>query len=314
MLKPSACLLLSAVLLTAACQSREGAANQAASASAASEPAASAAATAPVPFTAPKPDDLLAQFGWYRERVRHDLINATPTQADALYEQFRADITRLANTLNRREQAFLDDYANHWTYDEKTDTGHPDAELQQRSARLAAAGLEYWYIGEGMAEIRPLADYYRQLFGSRVSPDYADFLRIEAGQNQTLVFNNDAAVVISWERLGSYALDWENFLQKHGSSRLAPAARCHYARYAEAYLLGTDNTPVWDDETQALLPEVKAEWQRLRRQHPDSTVARLTQAAEGMSADEKRPAGLSAALQKPDEDTCDRVFGYEAGG
>ena len=307
MLKPSAYLLLSAALLTTACQPNDAA-------SPASAPAASAAPatpTASAPFTPPKPDGLLAQFNWYRDRVQHDLAGASPAQADALYEQFRADINALLKTLNQREQAFLENYSDHWTYDEKTQTSHPNAEMQKHSAAVAEADLEYWYVGEGMAVIRPLADYYWKLFGSHVSPDYADFLRIEAEQNKTLVFN-DAALAISWEQLGGYALAWEEFLQRHPKSKLDTTARCHYGRYAETYLLGVNNTPTRDYDTKALLPEVKTEWQRMRQQHPESTLAKLTLAVEGLnSAEEEYNPQLLAPLNVPALETCNRVFGYE---
>ena len=306
MLKPSVYLLLSAALFTAGCQPKEAAtpatASAASAATAASVP--TVAASAPAPFTTPKPDDLLAQFNWYRARAEHDLAGATPAQADALYVQFSADIDELLKTLTEREQKVLENYYDYWTYDEKTDTHHPKPNIKKRVAELAAADLEYWYVGEGMAEVRPQADYYWKLFGKHVSPDYADFLRIEAEQNKTLVFN-DAAIVISWAQLGKYVMDWEGFLQRHAKSKLATRARCLYGNYASAYLLGANNTPVRDYDTKVLQPEVKAEWQRLRQQHPESPVAKLTLQAEAMEKeDEASVAKLLAPLNRPDSEAC----------
>ena len=299
MLKPSVYLLLSAALFTAGCQPKEAAAPI--TASAASAPT---AASAPAPFTTPKSDDLLAQFNWYRARAEHDLAGATPAQADALYVQFSADIDELLKTLTERERKVLENYYDYWTYDEKTDTHHPKPNIKKRVAELAAADLEYWYVGEGMAEVRPQADYYWKLFGKHVSPDYADFLRIEAEQNKTLVFN-DAAIVISWAQLGKYMMDWEGFLQRHAKSKLATRARCLYGNYASAYLLGANNTPVRDYDTKVLQPEVKAEWQRLRGQHPESPVAKLTLQAEAMEMeDEASVAKLLAPLNLPDSEAC----------
>ena len=307
MLKPSVYLLLSAALLTTACQPKEAVNQASAPAASAATPSAAptaAAASAPAPFTTPKPDDLLAQFNWYRARAEHDLAGATPAQADALSVQFRADIDELLKPLARREQKVLDNYYDYWTYDEKTDTHHPKPEIEKRVAKLAAADLEYWYVGEGMAEVRPQADYYWKLFGKHVSPDYADFLRIEAEQNKTLVFN-DAAIVVSWAQLGKYATDWEDFLQRHPKSKLATTARCLYGTYASAYLLGANNTPVRDYDTNALQPEVKAEWQRLRGQRPESPVAKLTLQAEAMEKEnEASVAKLLAPLNLPDASVC----------
>lgn len=311
MLKPSAYLLLSAALFTTACQPKEATNPAAASAVSASTTSAAPTAAASTPFTTPKPDDLLAQFNWYRDRVRHDLAGSTPAQADVLYEQFRADIDGLLKTLNQREQTFLETYSDYWTYDDKTETSHPNDEMKKRSATLAEVGLEYWYVGEGMAVIRPQADYYWQLFGKHVSPDYADFLRIEAEQNKELVFN-DAALAISWQQLGGYVLAWEEFLQRHPKSKLNTTARCHYGRYAETYLLGINNTPTRDYDTKQLLPEVKAEWLRMRQQHPASPVTKLTLTVEGLkSVEEEYNPQLLASLNLPDSKICNQVFGYE---
>lgn len=86
---------------------------------------------------------------------------------------------------------------------------------------------------------------------------------------------------------------------------MTTTARCIYGNYASAYLLGANNTPVRDYDTKVLQPEVKAEWQRLRQQYPESPVAKLTLQAEAMEKeDEASVAKLLAPLNLPDSEAC----------
>ncbi|WP_040660337.1 hypothetical protein [Neisseria shayeganii] len=240
--------------------------------SAAATPASEPATAAPAPID-PMPADLFQQFAWRTRQVQNALQHATPEQATALYRQHQQDIRSLLQTLNQQEEAFLaHDYHNMMEYDAESDSHRPNAELREKQRRLAALGLQYEHVGEGIILISVLPDYYLKLFGRHLPADEHDFLYLQTKHERSAA--EDAGLTLSWDQLGKRLHEWENWLQQHPDSPRQAQANCQYRRHQMLYLEGIDNTPATDHQGR-LLPEVKRSWQAFAQTHPNSDTTHL---------------------------------------
>ena len=267
-MRPYAALLVFALL--AACGKKEQPPATANTSSAATAAASQSAAD-------PMPDNPIQQFAWHTREIKRLLARATPTQADSLYEQHLAKTTELLEKINRQEDSLLDNYYSdaYWETGSSGAVIRPTPVMQAKQEELAAAGLQFWDVGETIVIVRPVPDYYYKLFGSTVSPDYRDYLAITAEQEKNLDIV-DASVAVSWQELGNRVHAWEDFIRQYPNSKLAANARIRYADYQRVYLTGADNSPVFDEN--GFDPhnnEARTDWQRYRREYPQSATAAL---------------------------------------
>lgn len=266
---PSLALLCLSACFLSACKPP---AQAPAETSVAAPPASGSATAASAPID-PMPADLFQQFAWRTRQVQNALQHATPEQAAALYHQHQKDTQSLLHTLNEQEEAFLSrDYHNMTEYDAESDSYRPNTELREKQRQLAALGLQYEHVGEGIILISVLPDYYLKLFGRHLPADERDFLHLQAEHEQPAA--EDAALAVSWNQLGERLHAWEDWLQRHPDSPRQAQANCQYRRHQMLYLEGIDNTPATDHQGR-LLPEVKQSWQAFAQTYPNSGTTRL---------------------------------------
>ena len=317
-------LLICLPLLFAACGRQDDTPPPAASvaASAVSEPAPAAASMASAASAEtiqaeedPMPADLLKQFEWHTERIKRELASASPKQADNLYDEYVALLTAynenrpsesgLLVKINDRESTVLDNFCSEQYWVEKAGKLEETEALKTLQRKMSAVGLEYWDVGECTAIVRPKADYYLKLFGTAVSPDTRRFLEIEARQDKELA-TNDAALSISWQELAERVMEWEDFLQRHPSSRLNRKAFDEYLFYQNILLFGLDNTPTYygDDGTRLLAAaddgangengtygrDYQVARQKIVKQRPDGDTAKLVVLTQTSNYDQAKKA------------------------
>ena len=316
-------LLICLPLLFAACGRQDDTPPPAASvaASAVSEPAPAAASMASAASAEtiqaeedPMPADLLKQFEWHTERIKRELASASPKQADNLYDEYVALLTAynenrpsesgLLVKINDRETTVLDNFCGEQYWVEKAGKLEETEALKALQRKMSAVGLEYWDVGECTAIVRPKADYYLKLFGTAVSPDTRRFLEIEARQDKELA-TNDAALSISWQELAERVMEWEDFLQRHPSSRLNRKAFDEYLFYQNILLFGLDNTPTYSDDGTRLLSaaddgengengtygrDYQAARQKIVKQRPDGDTAKLVVLTQTLNYDQAEKA------------------------
>lgn len=284
-MKPIA-LSLTALLLLAACSDK----------AATSAPAASAAAPAAVAASAIS-DPTLRQLAEQTEQVRQQLQSRPDGKTvEKLYQQHKQDVDKAVETLSKQHAEILDNFIAEW--EQKGDESVPSAKLAAKQKELAAAGLEFWDIGEGMAVIRPVHDYYVKLFGQAADKDLKDFLQLQANDDQENL-TNDASLAISWQDLGQRIRAWEEWQQRYPDSVHAKAVQDLLDIYRHGYLIGYDNTPIKEFGDDAPInEETQKEWQRFRQAHPDSPTVKLMDEAERYHLQKLSEDSLSPELKK----------------
>ena len=264
--------------------------------------------SSPAETEEPMPADLLQQFAWHGRQVSAKLAKSTPQQADALFDEYSAmlDVYNEKNPsesgilvrINDQEKDVLDDYmgGKFWT-----DDGKPTLLLKKRMQKLADVGLEYWDIGQGMAVVRPVPDYYLRLFGKYVTPDYRRYLETDARQAKELDIN-DESIAIGWQAFADRIAAWEDFLQRYPDSNMVTPAQDKYLFYQAVFLLGLDNAPTYSDNGSSLygmgegegdLPDAKKYLQARQdymKKHPDSHMAKLLSLTEGLNREQAKNA------------------------
>ncbi|UOP05505.1 hypothetical protein [Conchiformibius kuhniae] len=217
-------------------------------------------------------DPLLQEFADLTEKVRGELQNGKNVEKS--YTRHRADVEKLVEKISTAKQDFLENYHDdaNWQNDK------PTAELRAQQKQLRAVGLEYWDLGEGMVEIRPVADYYVKLFGKAADKDLREFLKLEADDNKQLIYN-DGALAVAWDDLANRIAAWENWAGEYPQSTFNKQVADTLKNYRRTYLFGEDNTPVAEDDG-ILLPEVEKEWTRFVQAHPNSETAQMVEEAK----------------------------------
>ncbi|WP_107688504.1 hypothetical protein [Neisseria wadsworthii] len=294
MKKPIFYLALSAGLLSA-CFEQGGQAEKIEQAAVASAPqsAASDRHMAQPQADIPMPEDLLQQFVWHTEQVRRRLQQATPEEANQLYETHKEMLEHyneqieksgLLDRLAHERKAFLDHYHDdaNWIINPATDERKPAPALKKKQEEMAAIGLEYVDMYDGPVSIRAEPDYYRKLFGEKVSPDFARFIEFEAQERSDPSWG-EADVMVSWPELGKRLAAREAFTRQYPQSRLVKRMKEEHMYYQYMFLLGMENTLAFDDEGKQIRPEVAKAWQDFAKHHPESPTTALIRRIENQN-------------------------------
>lgn len=200
-------------------------------------------------------------------------LKSNSSDANALYVAFRNQTDTLVDQLNSDEEKLLESYQT-LTYDEKSEKVIIPDSLKTKVSLIENAALEIWGIGEGFFEIRTKPNYYYAIFKEYVSPDYKEYLKLEAEENEVL-WEADAGVIISWKDLSARVLHWDRFLTKYPASPLFKEGRESYQSYLVAYLLGSDNSPVITDDGKDIYPDIKEEFNRFILENPETNTTKV---------------------------------------
>lgn len=237
-----------------------------------STPATASSAIAPIVATEPKPSDIYEQLGWLYRQTQAKLANTTPEQADKIYLDYREESKKIIQQINEKELIPLI-----ILFSEEKAT--PD--IKNKVQDLAKWQLEITDVNMDIT-IRVIPAYEVALFANKVSPATQQFIEIQAEHDKKMVFG-DAVILVSWQELGKRVADWEQFVQNNPQHPLAADANKQFEMYANAYLFGSDNTPVVnvgkdDPQLSDIYEEYKKidqEWQHFAQQYPNSKLTPL---------------------------------------
>jgi hypothetical protein len=218
-----------------------------------------------------KSDELVLQLNNSETEFLQNIKDKKPEEVNTLFDAFRKKQQEIVEQINILEEKLLDDYNSF--YDEKESAYVIPEDLKTKFQNFKKSHLELRGIGEGYNEIRIDPDYYSKLVQNKVTPDYKEFLRLEAKDNQVL-YTADAGLGITFEEISERVLYWENFITKYPKSKLVTASREFYQMYLTDYLFGMDNTPSTDHETNLILEENKVEYERFLKVNPNSRASK----------------------------------------
>lgn len=112
-------------------------------------------------------------------------------------------------------------------------------------------------------------------FDEYVTPtikDYIALLALESNSKST----SDGGLVIPWNELAARTLTAESFIRDHPSAQERERVEERYIQYLNNYLIGLNNSPIFDYDTFKILPEVKAMYENTTQSYPDTVTAILT--------------------------------------
>lgn len=75
---------------------------------------------------------------------------------------------------------------------------------------------------------------------------------------------------ISFKEVQKRLIFWDNFLLQHGDFCAKDRVVNHYNHYLQIFLLGTQNTPIFDNEKQMLLPTMEKLYQKTLKKYPNT--------------------------------------------
>ncbi|SEW51830.1 hypothetical protein SAMN04488122_4523 [Chitinophaga arvensicola] len=210
-----------------------------------------------------------------RLAIENALPGKTPESAVLLYRSFALYVDTALLGITANESKWLDEYVN-YGYSKEKQQVMPPANVAKRIELLATAGIEPWSIGEGYTELRTQPGFYTHLFKNSLPADYKAFLQLQADED-TVLYNADAGLMISFNEVGKRTLNWEKFLDTYPNSIFAPTAKELYERYCRDYLFGEDNTMSFDDrmDLNSLVPENKKEYLSFIQLHGNTKTAAL---------------------------------------
>jgi hypothetical protein len=232
---------------------------------------AEAAAPVVIAETPKSSGDIIAKLINRKNEVTKQVKTLNHDEANALYLAYKQENDTLIMHLQQAEHNVLEKYYNYFT-DEQGDSKTPPDSIQKKVASLSKAGLEFWEIGEGYVDIR--TSFYKDIFKNYVSEDFKRFIELVAEEDKDL-YSADAGLAISFKDVGKRVLHWEDFIKKHPYSKLMPQALELYREYQNGYLLGMDNTPTVDFETNKPYPENVAEFNSFIGGNPASYTTPL---------------------------------------
>lgn len=199
-----------------------------------------------------------------KQEALAQLKDASPEKANEIYEQLFAKDIESLGAINTFEGNLLDRaYA--------TDDPAVTTKLKALESKIKTAELEVWSIGEGMAVVRTVPDYYKNIFSGKVTPDYEKYTLIVAQEEKEL-WESDAAVAISWKDLGERVITWENFMTKYPESKLKKDAESTCKMYRHAFLLGLDNTMVIEVSNNKMDDEARKAFTEFAKNYPESVT------------------------------------------
>ncbi len=141
-------------------------------------------------------------------------------------------------------------------------------DLNQLKAHLASYGI-LLKSSEGISYIEPGLEFLSENFGSGLSVAYREYLTL-CIKEQRAPFAEDGLILIPVDSLASRILAWENFITKYPDFIAIRVAQDQYTQYLGAFLAGTDNSRVFDSETNRLDDKAKLGFESFIAKNPGS--------------------------------------------
>jgi hypothetical protein len=159
-----------------------------------------------------------------------------------------------------------------WPISEEIASGIKDDSIRQLVQETLAGGYKL-ETSEGF--IFPIVDYGQLLsFEDRVSIPMKTYLDLMATESDN-ASAEDGGLIISWNELASRTLASESYVVNFPDSPERSKVEDRFINYLTMYLIGLDNTPIFDYETFVLLPDVKKQYEQMVASHSGTVTGQL---------------------------------------
>lgn len=174
-----------------------------------------------------------------------------------------------------------------------------DTKLKKLLTQSRDAGYKL-ETAEGM--FYPVINYEKyKVLGNNITADirdYIDIMATESGQPAT----KDAALHIGYQQLAGRVLAQESFITQYPHSNRTQAVKSLHDLYFFYTFYGTNNTPLFDDDTNKIRPNAKKGYQLVVQRNRDSKSPYIQKLKAFMTLldqnEDKRTTQVSAWLKK----------------
>jgi len=256
-MKPIICLFLSSIVLLTACQSSKQ--------SEGAVPNIDSLEQALAQSTDP-----LERIDLKRQIVDLTMEAATPEERCRIFQEFVTLVEEEVGMLNQLENDYLEHYYE-YRYDDEGNPIEPHDSIKQKELGYTQRGLKFYELGEGIVLLAPALTFFAKYF-SQLPTYYQEYWQLLMYRANIAP---DACLVLTWRELGDLIARYEAYAESNPERKeLFFGLSNHYQYLQIVYMTGTDNRPI-ADESGALDPELKSEWQRFVKAYPNSLTSEL---------------------------------------
>ncbi|MDB4867663.1 MAG: hypothetical protein JWR03_1996 [Cohnella sp.] len=280
--------VLAAVMLISACGDRKGSADiptPSGSASPSSSAVSPSESPSPSPSESPNKkladefvqqassdiaaDQLMAQLG-------RSVAGASPSEVD---QMFRAMDEYYVRNLPELEKKFQDDKAQkelsalQFPVTKEKIGGLKNEELRNMVLHAMEGGYK---LETTEGSVFPVVDYaVLAALAGGASPAMKDYLTIMASESEHKS-TSDGGLVITRGELVKRVIATETYAKQYRDAPEHGKVEQKFVNYLYLYLVGLDNTPIFNFDTFQVLPEVKSDFEQTVAEHPGTVTAKMT--------------------------------------
>ena len=181
--------------------------------------------------------------------IRNCIKELSSKDKEKAFSMFKEEMLSVIELLNGQ---LYNDYEKLY---QKLEIGKADNEVKSFKKSLEICGMEL-ATSEGTFYVDETYYYLYKLFKNKVSPQLDEFLSMRSMELRQ-GYSDDAVLTISYDELYDRIINWEDFQIKNPDFFLKQEVEDNLKLYLSTMLTGIDNTPVFDYDTQILLPEIK---------------------------------------------------------
>ncbi|MFC5470557.1 hypothetical protein ACFPPD_17840 [Cohnella suwonensis] len=209
-------------------------------------------------------------------KLKTDIGQVKPEQADEMIRELEKYYESDLPVLEKKYEA--DDVQAKliglkWPIDEKQVDGLKDDSLSS----LVHGTLEGGYkleTAEGF--IFPVVDYGKLTdYSAKTTEAMSAYLDVRAAESDN-PSASDGGLIISLDELASRTLAAESYVVAFPDSPEREAIEQTFVNYLQMYLIGLDNTPIFDWETFHLLPDTKKQFEQTVADHGGTVTGKMT--------------------------------------
>lgn len=185
----------------------------------------------------------------------------------------------------RNENAVLDNYLLRASCSVKNSSSSPNSRLsvsdaaqiiaeKNKSPDYISKGIEAVYAGEGeWAHIGSIG-FYELKFDDYLSSSVKEFLLMDyiEGKNP---YAMDGGICIPLDDLAGRAANWERYAIKFPESVFVSMAKFNFKWRFSAYILGCDNSPIYDRTTKKIRPKLLESYRMYITKYPENPSSKI---------------------------------------
>lgn len=145
-----------------------------------------------------------------------------------------------------------------------------DNALKEKVFQLRQNGFRV-SMSEGNHYVDEEAYFLLSNFSGFTSDGIVEFLTIRSKDIKE-GFAEDAALIITWDKIGDRIALWDNYINKFpGYPEAKEAKTLLNDAYIPAYVVGANNTPAYDFESRMISNQVKQSYEQFMQKYPNSS-------------------------------------------